>query len=120
MQKNIVTIGVNSLEESTKFYSEVLDFKVDHTFSPNDDMVITFLSNETGLNIELIESKQRTDIDNSNSSITLTFQVKNIEMINQKLNDIGIPFDSIVLPNGLKFARFYDPNKLAISFVEEV
>lgn len=50
------TIGVADMEESIKFYTEILGLEIDHQFNPYPGVTITFLKGEGDAMIELIES----------------------------------------------------------------
>ena len=118
MQKSIVTIGVKSIEESIKFYQEILNFKVDNRYKPSENIELVFLSNENGLIIELLHGTEMPIPDNSKSSITLTFQIDDMDVRNEQLTKNNIDFKKMSVPSGMRFSRFSDPNGVAISFIQ--
>ncbi len=117
MQKSIITIGVKSIEQSIKFYQDILNFKIDNRFKPTENVELVFLSDENGLIIELLYNSEMPIPDNSKSSITLTFQFDDLDVRNEHLTKMGIEFKQMAIPSGMRFSRFSDPNGVAISFV---
>jgi len=71
------TMIVKNLEESIKFYRDVLGFKEDYHVNTPDGGAITIMNSENGASIELIENKNfetglysiGTDVDNLDETI---------------------------------------------------
>ncbi|WP_312699334.1 VOC family protein [Sedimentibacter sp.] len=71
------TMIVKNLEESIKFYRDVLGFKEGYHVNTPDDSAITIMNSENGASIELIENKNfetglysiGTDVDNLDETI---------------------------------------------------
>lgn len=111
------TIMVKNMEESLKFYQEIVGLSLNRRVSAGPGMEISFLGKgET--QVELV-CKENVDVELGHD-ISLGFQVKSVdEMIRfVKKNDISIhsgPFE----PNAhVKFFYVQDPNGLKIQFVE--
>jgi len=119
MQKSFITIGVNSIEESLPFYRDILDFVLERRVTPAENIELAWLKNENGLIVELVH-RSGSDIpkvDNSDSFITLTFQVDDLDSKITILDSHNISYESFTLPNGSDVKRFRDPNGTAVSFM---
>lgn len=57
MKVKYATIAVSDMDESIKFYTDVMGFKVDHKLDPYPGFSITFLADEGDAMVELIENK---------------------------------------------------------------
>lgn len=114
------TISVKNLEESVKFYEEIVGLNVVNRFPAGPDSEIAFLGNgET--KIELIWNKNKTDI-NIGQDISWGFTVDSVDEKIDFLKEKGIdilegPFQPT--PQS-KFFFILDPNGLRIQFYEEV
>ncbi len=118
MQKSFITIMTNTLEDSTTFYCDILGFEVQHIMTPAEDIKLIWLKNENDMIIELAYIAQGGAGDNSGASITLTFQVEDLESKRQLLIINDVPYQTHSLPNGSTVHRFSDPNGTAISFMD--
>lgn len=114
------TISVKNLEESVKFYEEIVGLNVVNRFPAGPDSEIAFLGDgET--KIELIWNKNKTDI-NIGQDISWGFTVDSVDEKINFLKEKGIdilegPFQPT--PQS-KFFFILDPNGLRIQFYEEV
>lgn len=57
MKVKYATIAVDNMEDSIKFYTEVMGFKIDNKITPYPGMKIVFLKDEGDAMIELIENQ---------------------------------------------------------------
>lgn len=113
------TIKVKDLEESLKFYQEIVGLNVDHRFKagPNE---IAFLGNgET--KVELIHDATADKV-NIGEDISLGFEVESVDKMMGFLKEKGIPIHSgpIQPSPQVRFFFVLDPNGLRIQFVENV
>ncbi len=113
------TITVKNMEESLKFYQEIVGLSIDKRFPAGPGVEIAFLGDgET--KVELICNEQVKDI-NIGQDISLGFKVdsvdKKMEFVKEKgINIHGGP----IQPNpSTKFFFILDPNGLKIQFVEQ-
>ena len=90
-----IGIFVKDMETSKKFYSEILDFSIDHEYSLNEGaelVKLAFISSGTCL-IELVQipgisTRPAGHIDH------LAFCVKDIEKVRANLESRGVKFDT--------------------------
>lgn len=115
-----ITLHVNDLKESLKFYQEIVGLEVDRRFEAGPDREIAFLGNgET--KVELVDDKN-TELVNIGEDISLGFEVDSVPDKLKFVKDKGIaihsgPFE----PNPeIKFFFIQDPNGLKIQFVENI
>ena len=114
------TINVKNMEESLKFYQEILDLPLNRRAKPNPVMELAFLgSGET--QVELIYNSQNTAITIGND-IALGFEVESVEKILEMLKNKNIPIHAGPFqPNPyITFVYILDPNGLKIQFVENI
>jgi lactoylglutathione lyase len=114
------TIYVKNMEESLRFYQDVLGLQLNRRTNPSPEMELAFLgSGDT--QIELICNAKNSDIS-FGKNISLGFVAESIESITEllKVKNIAIlsgPFQ----PNpSIKFIYILDPNGLKIQFVENI
>lgn len=112
------TISVKNLEESLKFYQEIVGLEVDRRFPAGPGIEIAFLgSGET--KVELICNEAVKEIS-FGEHISLGFEVESVDEMIKFVQEKGIaihsgPFE----PNPhVKFFFVTDPNGLKIQFVE--
>ena len=112
------TIRVNNMEESLKFYQEIVGLTLDRRFHAGLETEIVFLGDgET--KIELI-STQQGDVVNIGQDISLGFEVDSVDEMMAFVKEKGIdihsgPFEPT--PH-VKFFYVLDPNGLKIQFAE--
>lgn len=123
MNIKFITIKVKNLEESIKFYKEILELKEVRRINPMEGTKIAFLEDNNAGTIELIENEEISKVyDVSNESmVSIGFEVKNInekidELKNKEINIIRGPIE---VPDGSKLAFIKDPNGIEIEFIEE-
>lgn len=107
------------MEESIRFYEEVMDFKLDRKFSPHTGTTIAFLSSEGECKIELIDRGEPTD--NTNCHISIGFSVDDMEKVfsHLKSHNTEIVFEPQTMPNGVKLMQAKDPNGVLLGFAQE-
>lgn len=108
------------MEESLKFYKEIVGLKVDKWFNAGPDTEIVFLgSGET--KIELIYNKNEKEID-AGKDISWGFEVESIDKMMKKVKENGIDIEEgPIQPNPhVKFFFVRDPNGLKVQFVENM
>ncbi|HEY5556017.1 VOC family protein [Acetobacterium sp.] len=120
MKFSWVTVMVNHMEESLKFYTEIVGLEVNRRFNAGPEMEIAFLGDgET--QVELIGGAVTKEV-RIGEDISLGFQVSSVdetmEIIKQKGTAIHSgPFQ----PNPhIKYFYVTDPNGLKIQFVENL
>ncbi|TCL62601.1 lactoylglutathione lyase [Hydrogenispora ethanolica] len=114
------TLRVKDLEESIKFYTDIVGLEVVNKFSAGPGVEIAFLdSGET--KIELICDGENRD-SNVGNDISWGFEVGSLDKALALVKEKGIPVDSGPLqPNPhVKFFFIKDPNGMKIQLVENM
>jgi lactoylglutathione lyase len=114
------TLSVNNMEESLKFYHEIIGLSVDKRFNAGPEVEIAFLGDgETKL--ELMCNKTSKDI-NIGQDISLGFEVKSVDEMLVYLKGKGMGIHSgPYQPNPhIKFFFVIDPNGLKVQLVENM
>lgn len=114
------TIIVNNMDESLKFYEEIVGLKLADRFQAGPGMEISFLG-EGETKIELICNENLKNL-NAGSRVTLGFKA---ESLDEKINFIkekGIKIvTGPVQPNlNIKYFIINDPNGVKIQFAEQM
>ncbi|MGO1370109.1 VOC family protein [Senegalia sp. (in: firmicutes)] len=114
------TLNVNNMEESLKFYEEIVGLKVDRRFNAGANTEIAFLGDgET--KIELICNDDQKQV-NLGNDISWGFEIKSLDEMIEKIKDNQITIEAgPIQPNPhVKFFFVRDPNGLKIQFVENI
>jgi lactoylglutathione lyase len=118
-------IRVKNIEESLKFYTELLNMKLDYK-KRLEDCELYFLSDEEGtVQIELTYNDKTPEngYDLGNGYGHFGFSVESLDNFTQKMNELGYkylyePFD--VTGKGSKIAFIKDPDGYEIELIEKV
>ena len=112
------TLTVKNMEESLKFYEEIIGLSVNHRFEAGPNMEIAFLG-QGETKIELICNKDVREV-NMGEHISLGFEVSNLDEMMALVKERGIAIHSGPFqPNpNTRFFFILDPNDLKIQFVE--
>lgn len=112
------TITVKDLDESLKFYNEVIGLNINRRFNISPEVEIAFLGDgET--KIELVCNKELKEV-NFGQNISLGFEVKSVDEMINFVKEKGIDIESGPFsPNpNIKFFYILDPNGLKIQLVQ--
>lgn len=114
------TILVKDMEETLKFYQEVVGLKMDRRFNAGPDMEICFLG-EDSTKLEVICNKKFKNIDAGNA-VTLGFSVNSLDEMIKFVGEKGIEIKTgPVQPNPhIKYFIVQDPNGIKIQFAEQM
>ena len=122
MTIGFTTIKVKDLTQSENFYQKYLDLNKMRSFSPDEKTTITFLSDEEGNLLELLEdqSLDHNFFENNSSLVSIGVKVDNLENIKNNIeqNNIDIKKGPIKVPSGAKMFFIEDPNGVEIEFIE--
>ena len=118
-------IRVKNIDESLKFYTEVLNMKLDHK-KRLDDCWLYFLTDESGCTqIELTYNDETPEdgYDIGSGFGHFAFCVESLEDFTAKINKLGYsylypPFD--LTGKGSKIAFIKDPDGYEIELIEQV
>ena len=115
-----VTINVKNMEESLRFYQEIVGLTIDRRFQGGPGVEITFLRNGA-TKVELICNKEIKEIS-IGQNISLGFEVDSVDEIMAFVEERGSAIHSGPFqPNpNVKFFYVLDPNGLKIQFVETI
>ncbi len=114
------TLMVKNLEESLKFYQEIVGLNISKRFNAGPGVEIAFLGDgET--KIELICNEALKEV-NYGEHISLGFEVKSVDEMMSFVKEKGIAIHSgPIQPNPhTRFFYVLDPNGLRIQFVENI
>ena len=114
------TILVKDMEETLKFYQEVVGLKIDRRFNAGPGMEICFLG-EDETKLEIIHSDKFKNIDPGNA-VTLGFKVDSLDEMINLVNEKGIEIKTApVQPNPyLRYFIVQDPNGIKVQFAEQL
>jgi lactoylglutathione lyase len=118
-------IRVKNIEESLKFYTELLNMKLDHK-KRLEDCELYFLTDEEGtVQIELTfnDKTPENGYNLGNGFGHFGFSVESLDNFTQKMDNLGYkylyePFD--VTGKGSKIAFIKDPDGYEIELIEKV
>ncbi|NLI90216.1 MAG: VOC family protein [Epulopiscium sp.] len=114
------TLTVNDMEESLKFYQEIVGLKINRRFNAGSGVEIVFLGDgET--QIELMTNTKDTKV-NIGEDIAWGFEVESLDEMLALVKEKGINIHSgPVQPSPqIRFFNVLDPNGLSIQFVENI
>lgn len=113
------TIMVKDMEESLKFYMDIVKLGIDKRFKAGPDVELAFLGDgET--KVELICNIANKDV-NFGKDISLGFEVESVDNMMDFVKGNGYDIIGPYSPNPhTKFFYVLDPNGLKIQFVENV
>lgn len=118
MKFNWVTLRVKNLEESIKFYNELLNLEIASKFE-TDSSKIAMLGEKNGSKIELIED-ENIIIENPGNGVSIGIGVKDFEKKIKELKEKNINVSDIVEPmENIKFCFIKDPNNYTVQIVED-
>ena len=111
------TLHVKSLEESIRFYHEIIGLNIVNQFEAGPGMKIAMLGEQGNALIELIEQK---GIAQESKGISIGFEVESIEdaMEQLKKNDIGIKSGPFSPVPSTTFFFVEDPDGLEVQIVQ--
>nr|QFU78442.1 Lactoylglutathione lyase [uncultured bacterium] len=115
-----VTFTVKDMEESLRFYQEIVGLTIDKRFEAGPGVEIAFLGNgET--KVELICNKDIKEIS-IGSNISLGFEVDSVDDMMAFVKERGIAIHSGPFQPNPNIGFFYvlDPNGLKMQFVETI
>jgi lactoylglutathione lyase len=114
------TIMVKNMNESLKFYQEIVGLNIDRRFQAGPGMEITFLGDgET--KVELIHDSKLEEV-NLGKDISLGFEINSVDEMITFVKEKGIEIHSGPFqPNpNVKYFYILDPNGLKIQMVESI
>lgn len=119
MQIGFVTIHVNNMEDSIKFYSEIIGMKTVSSFKPSSKMTIVFMQDNNSQLIELIH-EEGVRFPEAPANVVIGFTVDDIYETEKFLVQRGIKINvkPYAVPSGVILMFIKDPNGVSIEFVQ--
>ncbi|MEL7565256.1 MAG: VOC family protein [Dehalobacterium sp.] len=114
------TLKVNNMEESLKFYQEIVGLQLNNKFNAGPGVEIAFLGlGETKVELICDEAVKKVNLG---QDISLGFEVESVDKVMSFLKERGIDIHSgPIQPNPhVRFFFVLDPNGLKIQFVENI
>lgn len=114
------TIMVKNMEESLKFYREIVGLPIDRRFAAGPGVEICFLG-EGETKVELI-CNTKAEVSNESDSVVLGFEVESVDTMMEFIKAKGLKVDGGPFqPNpNTKFIYVRDPDNVKIQFVENM
>lgn len=114
------TILVNNMDESLKFYEEIVGLKMTERFQAGPGMEISFLG-EGETKVELIYNEKFKKLDAGNR-VTLGFKVESLEEKINFIKEKGIKIiTGPIEPNpSIKYFIIKDPDGVKIQFAQQL
>lgn len=116
MKVKYATIAVKDMDESIRFYTDVLGFKVDGTLNPFPGLNITFLRDDGDAMIELIKNEEEPE---KQGIFMVGMEVSDMDATAEELLSKGATFTRGPLDVGEnKIAFLKDPNGVEIELIQ--
>jgi len=117
MKLGWITVQVNNMEESIKFYNEILNLKVNDRFKKGE-MELAYID-VSGAEIELMYH-HRNQVTDINKGISIGLEIDDMDSWIKRLEsyDFAIDRDGIVKLEMMSYFFIKDPNGLNIQLYE--
>jgi len=110
-----VTIRTKCMEESIKFYEEVVGLKIQRDLRPMGGAIVFMAENEGETQVELIENPEEAY---SGAGLSIGFACEDVEGKRETLIEKGFEVTPIISPNPrTKFFFVNDPNGVQVQFI---
>lgn len=108
------TMIVGNMEESVRFYTEIMGFEVDSSYAPKAGSKITLLKGRGETMIELIE-----DTSYPVGLYSVGMSVKDLDLIVEKMRSEGVEIMTEITPTLVgRMAMIKDPNGIRYALIE--
>ncbi len=119
MRFGFATVRVNDLEESERFYAEIIGLEKELGFSYREGLSITFMKDPGGSLVELLKMEGTAEAADSNNKVSLGFLVEDLDRKIKELKALDIEIRGpVYVPGGIRFIYIKDPNGVDIELVE--
>ncbi len=119
MKSDFITVYTDRLEESIKFYEDVLGFTLENRVDAGGGVTLVFLSDGHGGNLELIDRGEPLAAT-QNSPVAITIKVDDIFDTEKMIDAKGVTktFGPVTMPSGVSLLHVVDPSGVTINFVQ--
>ena len=114
-----VTFNVRNMEESLKFYQEIIGLKISERFNVGEDLDISMLGETDGTKVELIYNKKQNVLIRT-EGISIGFEVESLDEAMKLVKNKNIPIKRgpIAPSPSSRFFFIDDPNGIEIQIVQ--
>ncbi len=114
-----ITVQVDNMEESKKFYEGYLGLKLKRAFEPDETTSIVFYEAENGMQIELLESKDRQETAKGNGSVSVGISYKDYDSLLDEARERNILIAEPRDTGEIEFFFVRDPDGVPIQIIKE-
>ncbi len=119
MRVKYTTIAVADMDESIKFYTEVMGLEINKQFNPRPGLNITFMKGEGESIIELIENVETSQNPTKPGLIAFGMEVEDMTTTVEELKSKGAKFTLEPIQTPVETLAFIeDPNGVRIALVQ--
>jgi len=113
MKVKYATIGVADMDESIKFYTDVMGLEIDSQINPRPGFTITFLKGDGDAMIELIETPEK-------GLLSVGIEVEDMNTIVKEIKSKGAEIiqEPRSVAGGTIIAFLLDPNGVQIGLIQ--
>lgn len=123
MKLSHAAIAVKNMEESVKFYTQVLGLKEVRRFTPREGMKVVFIKGEGEGMIELIEGIDKFEwkIDSGGAILLVGLEIPDLNATAQSLRAKGVNFTHgpMEVQGGTKIAFLKDPDGVEVELIQK-
>lgn len=122
MKVKYTNIAVENLDESIKFYTDVLGFEENRLFNPEEGLTIAFLKGDGDSMLELTKGIENLDpkMKGKTGLFMVGLEVSDMDKAAREIQDKGVKFTRgpIETANGTKIAFLKDPQGVQIELIQ--
>lgn len=113
------TLNVKNMDESLKFYQDIVGLNIINKMNVGSDTQIVFLG-DGDTKIELIHNTAKVEI-NAGSDISWGFETESLDKLISLLKENGYEYTGPFQPNPrVEFVFVSDPNGMKVQFVQNL
>ena len=115
-----LTINTTDIENSIRFYADILGFRLEQRIKPRPGLDMAFLFDEAGQQIQLVQG--RPGKPGQGCGPVLGFIVDDIQASSDllKQHKVRISSELMTMPTGVRTLSARDPNGVELQFVQLV
>lgn len=116
-----ITLNVKSMEDSLKFYHDIIGLEISEQFKVGDGVEISMLGKAKGTKVELIYNKN-IPASSKVEGVSIGFEVSSLDSAMELLKNNNIPIKRGPI-SPVPSSRFFfvdDPNGIEVQLVENI